>query len=383
MSEKIKRVFISGIPVTACNLKCEYCYITQRERCSGKLPIMQYSPEQIGNAMTQKRLGGVCYISICGNGETLLPTDTFPIVRALLANGHFINITTNGTLTRRFKDFLSLPAEHRERLHFAFSFHYTELKKRKLIEKFFENIRLIKSAGCSFLVQLNLYDGYIPYIDEIKRVCLEHVDAYPQIVVTRDEISNNDITLLTSLTKEQYQQIGEVFQSPLFEFTMKNFMVKRHEFCYAGSWSGVLNLANGILQPCHLSKTRQNIFENAEEPIDFDKPIGHFCHAPYCSNSSHYLSLGTIPSLITPSYGELRNRKEAGWYSPRMAKFLNGKLYNNNPEYTQEEKKRFSQAERISVMEWLGNKVQPLIPKRIKKTFQYCRDVMKKRIPWL
>jgi len=337
---------------------------------------MQYSPEQIGNALTQERLGGVCYISICGNGETLLPTETFEIARRLLANGHFVNITTNGTLTRRFKDFLELPAECRERLHFAFSFHYLELKKRNILEKFFENVKLMKDAGCSFLVQLNLYDGYIPYIDEIKRVCLEHVGAYPQIAATRDEVSEREITLLTSHTREQYRQIGEAFQSPLFDFTMKNFMVKRREFCYAGAWSGVLNLADGILRQCHSSETRQNIFEDIEQPIDFSRVVGHFCCSPYCSNSSHYLSLGTIPSLVTPSYGALRNREAAGWYSPRMKEFLDGKLYNSNQEYTQEEKDRLS---KIPISKLLGIKIRTLLPRRVlDKITRRLKEMVKK-----
>ena len=367
MSEKIKRFFECLIPVTSCNLKCEYCYVIQQERRHEKLPVMNYSPEQIGKALTQERLGGTCYISICGAGETLLPGETFKIVRELLSNGHFVNITTNGTLTHRLKDFLELPAEYRERLHFAFSLHYIELKKRNLIEVFFENVKLVKNAGCSFLVQLNMYDGYMPYVDEIRRVCLENVGAYPQIAATRDTTDSGTITLLTSHTKEQYKRIGEVFQSPLYEFTLKNFMVRRHEFCYAGSWSGTLNLSTGILKPCYSSKKQQNIFDNIEESIDFDRPIGNSCCALYCTNSSHFLSLGVIPSMMTPSYAELRNREEAGWYSQRMKEFLEGKLYDNNPEYTEEEKAAFNKANRRSVLSKLRSRMRFLVPHKMRK----------------
>jgi hypothetical protein len=327
---------------------------------------MNYSPEHIGKALTKERLGGTCYLSICGNGETLVPIDTFNIARELLTNGHFVNITTNGTLTHRFNDFLELPAEQRERIHFAFSLHYLELKKRNLLETFFENIKSVERAGCSFLVQINFYDEYIPYIEEIQRICMENTGAFPQVAAMRDEVGSNGITLLTKYTKEQYKQMGDVFQSPLFDFTLKNFMVKRREFCYAGVWSGTLNFANGILKQCHCSTFLQNIFENLEKPIDFSKPVGYFCKSPYCSNSSHYLSFGTIPSLTTPSYSELRNREEAGWYSPRMKKALGIKLYEANPEYTKKEMERLSH---IPFMKLFYHKSQSFW-RRIRKTLR-------------
>ena len=46
---------------------------------------------------------------------------------------------------------------------------------------------------------------------------------------------------MTALSKEEYIKIGKEMQSPLFDFTCKNFMVKRKEYCYAGYWSGKLN----------------------------------------------------------------------------------------------------------------------------------------------
>ena len=45
------------------------------------------------------------------------------------------------------------------------------------------------------------------------------------------------------------------------------------------------------------------------------------------------MSLGVIPSIKTPSYGELRNREEGTWYSAKMRDFLNERLYDDNLEY--------------------------------------------------
>jgi hypothetical protein len=113
---------------------------------------------------------------------------------------------------------------------------------------------------------------------------------------------------------------------------MKNFMIKRKEFCYAGDWSFNLNLCSGEMKYCYDSNHCQNIYEDIEEPIECEA-IGKNCMSPYCGNSSHFMSLGIIPSVSTPSYAKLRNRKKAGWYTAEMRKFLNGKLRNNNIEY--------------------------------------------------
>lgn len=41
-----------------------------------------------------------------------------------------------------------------------------------------------------------------------------------------------------------------------------------------------------------------------------------------------------IPEVDTPTYEELRNREDAGWYSDTMKKTLSGKLIDRNSEYS-------------------------------------------------
>lgn len=45
------------------------------------------------------------------------------------------------------------------------------------------------------------------------------------------------------------------------------------------------------------------------------------------------MSLGVISDVNTPSYVELRNRENAGWYSEEMKRFLSGKLSDSNKTY--------------------------------------------------
>ena len=91
--------------------------------------------------------------------------------------------------------------------------------------------------------------------------------------------------------------------------------------------------STGILKRCYASTIHQNIFKNIEQPI-MNLAVGNECNSLFCLNSSHFMALGTIPAVPTPSYAELRNRNDAKWYSTEMEDFLNGKLKQNNKEYS-------------------------------------------------
>lgn len=331
--EKIKRFVECLIPVTACNLKCSYCYVIQRNNRKNQMAKMKYSPEQIKLAMSRKRWGGTCYFSICGAGETTLQIGLEDIIHSILVNGHYVNITTNGTVTKRIEDILKTNSEYVSHLHFSFSFHYLELERLQLTERFFENIRLVKKAGASFMVQFNLCDEYIPYLDDIKKLCIENVGAMPQVAATRKEEDGlQRIDLLTEYNTEEYKDYGDSFNSPLFNFTMTNFNVRRKEFCYAGDWTAILDLSTGIIRRCYSSYIYQDVFKNPNEKIRF-VAMGNCCGSPFCMNSSHFMSLGVIPEIDTPTYAELRNREEVEWYTEEMEEFLSGKLYEQNRLY--------------------------------------------------
>lgn len=330
--DKIKRFFECLLPVTVCNLECEYCYVIQEERRSMQLAKLQYSADHIVKALRKERLGGTCLISICGAGETLAQPEAVDIVSGLVKEGHYVNITTNGTLTGRFEALIRATGSAISRLHISFSLHYVELLKRGWVDTFFDNICKMRDAGTSILLQMNLCDAYVPYIDEIKRISMERVGAWPQLALTRKE-DTRPFRVYTDGTKEEYLRQGQRFQSPLFDFTVKNFNVPRKEFCYAGEWSGVLDLQTGVLKKCYEEPGGRNIFEDIDSPILFEA-VGSHCKSPYCINSSHFMSLGVIPSVQTPSYSQLRNRPEANWQTTEMEVFLSSRLYETNPQYT-------------------------------------------------
>lgn len=334
--DKIHRFVECTVPISNCNLKCEYCYVIQENRRNTKTNSFLLKPREIGKAFSQKRWGGVMLVNLCGFGETLIPKQMPDIIYYILNEGHYINVTNNGTQTERFNEIIKYPKEMLSRLSFSFSLHYVELKKKGLLEVFAENAKKVREAGCSYLIQINLCDTYIELKDEITEYCLKNFNALPQVALTRDETkSKEEFYIYSQRTNEEYFEEGRKYHSPLFEFTLKNFNVKRTEFCYAGDWSFKLDLASGDLRSCYFTRPHYNIYDDLNEEIPINT-VGENCGWKYCINSSHFMSLGVIPSVDTPTYGALRNREEANWYSKTMISFLESKFNESNDEYSEE-----------------------------------------------
>lgn len=322
-----KKFIECTVPVTACNLKCEYCYVIQENRRTNQMDELPFSVEYIAKSLSSERLGGISYISLCGAGETLLPAYIVSLIEALLKTGNFVNVTTNGTLTSRFRELMKLDIELLSRLHIAFSFHYNELKRLNKLKEFFNNVNEMKKCGISFVVQCNLCDTYIKSMQEIKDICIEMIGGLPQFVLTRDE-KKIPYTIYTNSEKE-YIESGKQTNSKLFDFTYDSFNKKRYHFCYAGAWSYKLILKTGELKDCYAEPISYNIYKDINEKIP-ENPIGYNCKSEYCTNASHFLALGTMPDIKIPSYSELRNRRELSWYSDKMNNFFSKRLFNDN-----------------------------------------------------
>ncbi len=344
--DKIKRFFDCSIATETCNLRCHYCYITQKRKFNNKLVDFEYPIDTMVKALSKQRLGGACLFNFCAGGETLLSEKVLPLVYALIEEGHYIMIVTNGTLTQRFEEISTWPKEILDHLFLKFSFHYLELKRLDLMQKFLDNVNLMKQSGASFTVEITPSDELIPYIEEIKKKCLEELGTMCHITVARDE-RVEDICHLSKYPFDKYKEIWSTFESDLFSFKHSIFYQKRKEFCYAGDWSAFLYMSNGMLQQCLCGKVLSNsIFENTDEPIPFEA-IGAKCELPHCINGHAYLTLGTIPTLDSPTFDKMRNRVCADgseWLSPVMKSFMSSKLCQSNEEYSEKEKRRINKA---------------------------------------
>lgn len=351
MRESLKRFIDIYVPVTTCTLHCHYCYIFHQGLFRNKLPEFKYSPEIVKKALSKERLGGICLLNLCAGGETLLHPQITDYIRVLLENGHYVMVVTNATVSKRFEEIAQFPKELLSRLFFKFSYHYLELKKKNLFDLFFNNIRKMRDAGCSFTLELTPNDESIPYIDDIKQRAINELGAACHVTIARDDVAPGaDKPILTKLDKEKFYETWAVFDSDMMNFKKTIFGVKRKEFCYAGDWSFYLNLGTGLMTQCYCSFKQQQIFENPDKSIDFT-PVGHRCSMPHCYNGHAFLTLGCIPEHKSITYAQLRNRVCADgteWLQPNVKEFFSCKLKDNNREYSYWEKVfhrlRYSQA---------------------------------------
>lgn len=369
--DKMKKFIDIYIPVTTCNLRCEYCYITQNGLFANELPKFKYSPEYIAKALSKERLGGPCHLNMCGGGETLLPIELIEIIRKLLEEGHYIFIVTNGLLTERFNEIIKFPTDLLERLGFKFSFHYKELKKINKMNVFFENIKKIRKAGCSFTVELTPHDGIIGDIDSIKEICMKEVGALCHVTVARLHDVKKDIPILTKYSKEEYKNIWGQFKSDFFDFKMSIFNKKRTEFCYAGAWSYNLDLGTGELKQCYASNFSQNIYKDINAPLK-EVAIGR-CKQPHCYNGHVFLTTGLIPELKTPTYAKMRNRRctdDSEWLNFKMKSFLSSKLIESNQKYSLDKKRKIIRANSLFLILNIPLKIKKKLFSKIKVIFK-------------
>lgn len=346
--EKIKKFIDCYVPVCNCNLKCNYCYISTWEnfKKAENSKKIEFSPELIRKALSKKRWGGSLMLNFCAAGETLLCNELIPIIEQLLEEGHYCMIVTNGTVTPKFNQLAKLPKKLCDKLFIKFSLHYLELKRLNLVDVFFDNVNKMKNAGISYTVEVTPSDEYIPYIDEIKQICLDKVGALPHITVCR--IENGDVPLMSKLKKEEFKKIWSSFCSELFNFKIKIFGEKRKEFCYAGAWSYSLSLLTGELKQCYRGRVLQNVFENIEENIK-EIPIGCHCVDAHCWNGHAFLAFGVIPEIEAPTFEKERNRetKDGPWITQNMGDFMSSKLYESNTEFDKKKKDIFNKKSNI------------------------------------
>lgn len=327
----MKKFILFAIPMSVCNFRCHYCYLSQRdEQFQGVIPKMKYTPEQVAAAMSVERLGGPALMNFCADGETLLMPGIDAYIRLLVAQGHYAEIVTNLSAQQPLERFLSWDPELLSRVEFKCSFHYLELKKRGLLERFAEHVRRIRAAGASANIEITPTDELIPLIDEVMDFSRKHFGALPQLSIARDDRTPG-IEYLTKLPMAEYDRIWSRFDSNFWAFKKTLFGVRRKEFCYAGAWSLYVDLSSGICRQCYKGLPLGDAFAHPDRPLP-SLPVGR-CPNAHCYNGHALLSAGLIPELDTPGYGDLRDRCCADgshWLQSGLRDFFNGKLVDSN-----------------------------------------------------
>lgn len=333
MKDNIKYFIGCSVPVYSCNLRCKYCYLTHKgnEAYKGGIKKFSLAPQTIANILSIKKLGGPCYFNFCAAGETLMHPQLISLVGLLTDQGHYSDIITNGLMSRKIEVLIdTLTDKQKSHLMIKFSFHYLQLKERKLLDRFVDNVNKIRESGISYSIEITPHDELIPYIQEIKDFSLEKFGALPHITVARNE-ATKEIELLTSLSREQYKKIWSVFDSKMFDFKFQVFGEKRTEVCYAGLWSFQINLESGAILQCYRGDTLCNL---KHFNISKLRPICR-CREPHCFNGHAYLSFGTIPSINSFTYLDMRDREMDNgqhWIHGEAYDFFKTRLENANNE---------------------------------------------------
>ncbi|MBD5478471.1 MAG: radical SAM protein [Lachnospiraceae bacterium] len=333
--DKIKRYVECYVPITTCNIQCHYCYITRQGKWKDQITPIGHLPEEIAKALSTKRLGGKCLINLCGGGETLLCPQIAETAIALLEEGHYVMLVTNGTVTKVLEQIAAAPPELLKHLIFKFSYHYLEHHRLGLTERFFQNIKMMRDAGCSFTLEVTPNDELIAHIPEMKEEVQKYLGALCHVTIARDALLPT-IPILTELPEEEFYETWGQFDSSLFAFKKTIFGKHQDNFCYAGEWSVYVHLGTGVMTQCYEGRVLDNIYENIEKPLHFEA-VGCRCKTYHCYNGHAFLALGDIPELDTPTYAELRDRTDKEgkqWLGEEVHAFLSGKLKDSNKEYS-------------------------------------------------
>lgn len=308
MSERIEKFIGLHFKVGVCNLKCSYCYVGQQ---GNRMLDIPYSLEEIGRAFSKKRLGGICFINICSDGETLIHPMMPEIIETFLKEGHYVLVVTNAVLTNRIKECINCDSDVRK-LFFKVSFHYEEMKKLKLLDIFYENLRIIKNSPCSFTVEYITSDETLKIIDEFKKECLDKMGALPQLNMPREERACN-LGVLSKDTWKNYinKWDNTEFDSEFWSFRKQVFGKKYKEFCYAGQRSIWVNMGNGFSYQCYDLPPLQNFMGEINKPVKW-MAVGNNCPQAHCYVAYSNMTLGTVnfQDCISykPTYYVIRNR---------------------------------------------------------------------------
>ncbi len=313
---------------------------------------MKYSPEQVARALSPERLGGLALFNLCADGETLLLKDLDVYARRLVEQGHYVEIVTNCTITPMLDKILAWDKDLLAHVEFKCSFHWLELKKRKLLRVFARNVNKIWDAGASACVEITPSDELIPYIDEIKDFSLKKFGALPHITIARDDRTRG-IEILSKLPKEEFLKTWRQFDSTFFNYKASIFGLRQEEFCYAGMWSAIIDLSNGQAKACYCGRKFGDVFANPDSEFP-TFPVGK-CSIAHCYNGHFWMTFGDITDQTQFTYADMRNRVRSDgreWLNPKLKEFFSSKLSDNNRLLSDAEKLQYMIMNRLGLGEY-------------------------------
>ena len=332
---KPKLMINASVPGNICNLKCSYCYAKTNDYYPAKY---DYPVEHIIKALSHERLGGIAYISFCSNGETLFHEETIDIIAGCVNMGHLVCVVSNCTMTDKIDLLISkIKPEMLKNFCLRGSYHYLELKRTKLLDTYFNNLKKVIDNGGNAYPYLVLSNDYIPYIDELINCSLEKIQAKPHATPCLDFSGGKDFFMSKFYDKELQASCESKFESKILKRNTEIVSINSHKhFCYAGKMSFVLLLQTGDIMKCYNTPITQNIFKNINEPIILE-PIGFNCGFSVCGCYHEMQGFGIQPDLNYETLKELYERTNL--FNPEFLENIDEKIINDTNRLSPEEEK--------------------------------------------
>jgi MoaA/NifB/PqqE/SkfB family radical SAM enzyme len=352
--KKLSKVVWAGVPDSLCNLNCSYCYTGENKGQKGEYI---YTVEHMLECFEPKRFGGPVFFEGTAAGETLLWDKIVDFTKGMLSYGHVVSYTTNMTVTPAIEEFCDFPMELRSRLVFDASLHYLELRRKKLLDTFFGNLRMLKSAGISFATKVCISDTYITHLREISDLCQKEIGLLPLAGMERN-YERNGGRIARKYSQDVSKLVKETCDARAWELHRRIYGHRRTEFCHAGEYSINLNLGTGDYTKCWGRSGRRknwrqslagseselfrkvplvnkltnrlfrepsqivgNIFKNPNKPIKFE-PIGG-CPFYDCVCAG-WLCWGLIPELSVETHSRTYFTRE--FVSPQVWDLMDSKI---------------------------------------------------------
>lgn len=145
-----------------CNFNCEYCFYPRSNITTKKNnPDFQAVLNFLKNEKFIYRIGFT-------GGEPFLVPEFIDFAGDITKAGHYISVNSNLS-TNNITEFIE-KADHDKIIFIHGSFHFKELEKRELTERFFRNAELFIQAGINLKCEAVSYPGYEYLCDKVMKL---------------------------------------------------------------------------------------------------------------------------------------------------------------------------------------------------------------------
>ncbi len=188
--------YVIFTPTYRCNLSCEHCNLTSRNKKADELSL-----NEISNIFGRSDLLRNINISISG-GEPFLREDIIDIVKIILSENNTVSIITNGTQTERIADFVNASIDL-SKINISFSLDgigdvHDSIRGMGAFERLIESVNLLKRKKIKFSCGAVIQKNNIEHLNFIYDYCKTNditlafspMIWFNQFVYTEDQVDS-------------------------------------------------------------------------------------------------------------------------------------------------------------------------------------------------